>query len=69
MDVAFSYSDYTTHIKGITDFEQSSSNEQPEAVFSLEGNRLSRLHKGLNIMRLKNGKVVKVMKGLQTFEN
>ena len=69
MDVAFSYSDYTTHIKGITDFEQSSSNEQPEAVFSLEGNRLSGLHKGLNIMRLKNGKVVKVMKGLQTFEN
>ena len=69
MDVAFSYSDYNTHIKGITDFEQSSSNEQPEAVFSLEGNRLSRLHKGLNIMRLKNGKVVKVMKGLQTFEN
>ena len=69
MDVAFSYSDYNTHIKGITDFEQSSSNEQPEAVFSLEGTRLSRLHKGLNIMRLKNGKVVKVMKGLQTFEN
>ena len=69
MDVAFSYSDYNTHIKGITDFEQSSSNEQPEAVFSLEGNRLSRLHKGLNIMRLKNGKVVKVMKDLQTFEN
>lgn len=69
MDVAFSYSDYTTHIKGITDFEQSSSSEQPETIFSIEGNRLSKPHKGLNIMRLNNGKIVKVMKGLQTFEN
>lgn len=69
MDVAFSYSDYTTHIKKITDFEQSSSNEQPETIFSIEGNRLSKPHKGLNIMRLNNGKIVKVMKGLQTFEN
>lgn len=69
MDVAFSYSDYTTHIKKITDFEQSSSNEQPETIFSIEGNRLSKPHKGLNIMRLNNGKIVKVMKGMQTFEN
>lgn len=69
MDVAFSYSDYTTHIKGITDFEQSSSSEQPETIFSIEGNRLSKPHKGLNIMRLNNGKIVKVMKGMQTFEN
>jgi len=69
MDVAFSYSDYATHIKGITDFEQSSSNEQPETIFSIEGNRLSKPHKGLNIIRLNNGKIVKVMKGLQTFEN
>lgn len=69
MDVAFSYSDYTTHTKGITDFEQSSSNEQPETIFSIEGNRLSKPHKGLNIMRLNNGKIVKVMKGMQTFEN
>lgn len=69
MDVAFSYSDYTTHIKGITDFEQSSSSEQPETIFSIEGNRLSKPHKGLNIIRLNNGKIVKVMKGMQTFEN
>lgn len=69
MDVAFSYSDYTTHIKKITDFEQSSSNEQPETIFSIEGNRLSKPHKGLNIIRLNNGKIVKAMKGLQTFEN
>ena len=69
MDTTFSYSDYVATIKGIVDIDSQADNQTPEAFFSPDGRRLEKPHKGLNIIRLKNGKVVKVMDGLQTFAN
>lgn len=67
-DVAFSYDHYST--TGLIEVDDSSvDDQQPEAIFAPDGKRLSELRKGLNIIRLKNGKVVKAIKGLQTFEN
>ena len=68
-DVAFSYSDYATSIKGIIDVDDKSDDQTPEAIFSPDGKRLEKPRKGLNIIRLKNGKVVKTVDGLQTFAN
>lgn len=68
-DVSFSYSDYDTAIKGISDLEESEKASQPESIFAPDGKRLEKPRKGLNIMRLKNGKVVKTVDGLQTFAN
>ena len=67
-DTAFSYDHYST--TGIIDIKDSSiDGQQPEAIFAPDGKRLEELRKGLNIIRLKNGKVLKVVKGVQTFEN
>ena len=69
MDMTFSYSDYTTAIKGIIDIDNGVGDQTPEAIFAPDGKRLAKPHKGLNIIRLKNGKVVKVIDGVQTFAN
>ena len=69
IDVAFSYSDYATSIKGIIDVDDKSDDQTPEAIFSPDGKRLEEPRKGLNIIRLKSGKVVKTVDGLQTFAN
>ena len=67
-DVAFSYDHYST--TGIIEVGDSSADDQkPETIFAPDGKRLAKPHKGLNIIRLKNGKVVKMMDGLQTFAN
>ncbi len=67
-DTAFSYDHYST--TGIIDIKDSSvDGQQPEAIFAPDGKRLEKMRKGLNIIRLKNGKVLKVIKGVQTFEN
>ena len=67
-DEAFSYNHYST--TGIVEVEDSSvDRQQSEAIFSPDGKRLSRLRKGLNIIRLKDGRVIKVVDGLQTFAN
>ena len=67
-DVAFSYDHYST--TGIIEVGNSSADSQkPETIFAPDGKRLAKPHKGLNIIRLKNGKVVKMMDGLQTFAN
>ena len=68
-DIAFSYSDYATSIKGIIDVDDKSDDQTPEAIFSPDGKRLEEPRKGLNIIRLKSGKVVKTVDGLQTFAN
>ena len=69
MDQTFSYSDYSTAIKGIMDIDNEVGDQTPEAIFAPDGKRLEKPHKGLNIIRLKNGKVVKVIEGVQTFAN
>ena len=69
IDVAFSYSDYATSIKGVIDVDDKSDDQTPEAIFSPDGKRLEKPRKGLNIIRLKSGKVVKTVDGLQTFAN
>ena len=66
-DVAFSYSDYATEIKGIIERNSEADDVQPEAIYSPDGKRLMKPHNGLNIMRLKNGKRVKTVKGFANF--
>ena len=67
-DEAFSYDHYST--TGIIEMEKTSVDEQqPDVIFAPDGKRLEKPSKGLNIIRLKNGKVIKFVKGLQTFAN
>ena len=66
-DVAFSYSDYATEIKGIIERNSEVDDVQPEAIYSPDGKRLMKPHNGLNIMRLKNGKRMKTVKGFANF--
>ena len=67
-DVSFSYANFSS--SGIIEMENfSADSQQPEAIFSPDGKRLSQPRKGLNIIRLKDGKVVKIVDGLQTFAN
>ena len=67
-DVSFSYANFSS--SGIIEMENfSADSQQPEAIFSPDGKRLSKPRKGLNIVRLKDGKVVKIVDGLQTFAN
>ena len=67
-NVAFSYANFSS--SGIIEMENFSADSQhPEAIFSPDGKRLSQPRKGLNIIRLKDGKVVKIVDGLQTFAN
>ena len=67
-DEAFSYDHYST--TGIIEVEDSDvDSQQSEAIFAPDGKRLTEPRNGLNIIRLKNGKVIKTVKGLQTFAN
>ena len=67
-DTAFSYDHYSS--TGIISIDNSADgSQQPEAIFAPDGKRLLQTRKGLNIIRLKNGKVIKVIDGLQTFAN
>ena len=67
-DEAFSYDHYST--TGIVELEDSSvGGRLPEVIFAPDGKRIGKLRKGLNIIRLKNGKVVKTVMGVQTFAN
>ena len=68
VDVAFSYDHYLA--AGIIELEDPSVDSQkPDAIFSPDGKRLSQPRKGLNIIRLKDGRVIKIVVGLQTFAN
>ena len=68
VNVAFSYDHYLA--AGIIELENPSVDSQkPEAIFSPDGKQLSQPRKGLNIIRLKDGRVIKIVDGLQTFAN
>ena len=67
-DEAFSYDHYST--TGIVEIDDSSvGGQQPEATFAPDGKRLDKPRNGLNIIRLRNGKVIKTVMGVQTFAN
>ena len=68
VNVAFSYDHYLA--AGIIELENPSVDSQkPEAIFSPDGKRLLRARKGLSIIRLKDGRVINIVDGLQTFAN
>lgn len=58
-NVAFSYDHYST--AGISTITTDADNK-PAAIFTIDGKRVSKLQKGLNIVRQKNGKTVKKLK-------
>ena len=59
-DVAFSYDNYNaTDIQDVTNVKQSN---QLKAIYTPDGRRLSKKQRGLNIVRMKNGRTVKVLK-------
>lgn len=59
-DVAFSYDNYTT--TGIPTINTEPVNNEPEAIFSVDGRQLQELQPGINIVRMQDGRVVKVRK-------
>ena len=67
--VRFNYSDYATSLDDMIIQNGETDGEQPEAIYSPDGKRRTEMRNGLNIIRLKNGKVIKLVKGLQTFAN
>jgi endonuclease I len=58
-DMAFSYDHYTT--TGIEDLIEDVKNDEPEAIYSPDGRRLQRLQRGLNIVRTKSRRTIKVL--------
>ena len=56
---AFSYDNYTSDIKAVS---QNDDGNKTESVHALDGRKLSKLHKGVNIVRKKNGRTRKVIK-------
>ena len=59
-NVAFSYDNYTT--TGIPTINTEPVNNNPEAIFSVDGRQLQELLPGINIVRMQDGRVVKVRK-------
>ena len=59
MDVAFSYDNYNS--TGITTLSLDE-NQEPEAIYSVDGKQLKQTQKGLNIIKMKNGTVKKILK-------
>lgn len=59
-NVAFSYDNYTT--TGIPTINTEPVNNNPEAIFSVDGRQLQELQPGINIVRMQDGRVVKVRK-------
>ena len=58
-DVAFSYDNYTTSIIAI---QENTQNSEPETIYAPDGKQLKEMHRGLNIVRKKDGNVIKIMK-------
>ena len=57
-DVAFSYDNNTTGITTLSLDE----NQEPEAIYSIDGKQLKQMQRGLNIVKMKNGTVKKILK-------
>ena len=58
-DVAFSYDHYST--TGIENLQEDVQNDEPEAFYSPDGRRLEKMQRGLNIVRTKSRRTIKVI--------
>lgn len=58
-DVAFSYDHYST--TGIENLQDDVQNDVPEAIYSPDGRRLEKMQRGLNIVRTKSRRTIKVV--------
>lgn len=59
MEVPFSYDNYNA--TGITTLSLDE-NQEPEAIYSIDGKQLKQTQRGLNIVKMKNGTVKKILK-------
>ena len=59
-DVAFSYDHFGE--TGIEELLEDVQNDEPEAIYSPDGRRLEKMHRGLNIVRTKSRRTIKVIK-------
>ena len=51
-----------TITSGIETIDNTAAHAVPEAIYTLDGKRISQLHRGLNIVRHGDGHIVKVLK-------
>ena len=58
-DVAFSYDHYST--TGIEDLQDDVQNDEPETIYSPNGIRLEKMQRGLNIVKTKSRRTIKVV--------
>lgn len=58
-DVAFSYDHYST--TGIENLQEDVQNDEPEAIYSPDGRRLEKMQRGLNIIKTKSRRTIKVI--------
>ena len=58
-DVAFSYDHYST--TGIEDLQDDVQNDEPEAIYSPNGIRLEKMQRGLNIVKTRSRRTIKVV--------
>ena len=58
-DVAFSYDHYST--TGIENVQDDALSEEPEAIYSPDGRQLEELQRGLNIIKTKSRRTIKVI--------
>ena len=58
-NVAFSYDHYST--TGIENLLENVQNDEPEAIYSPDGRRLEKMQRGLNIVRTKSRRTIKVI--------
>ena len=58
-EVAFSYDHYST--TGIENLQDDVQNDEPEAIYSPDGRRLEKMQRGLNIVRTKSRRTIKVV--------
>ena len=58
-DVAFSYDHYST--TGIENLQEDVQNDEPEAFYSPDGRRLEKMQRGLNIIKTKSRRTIKVV--------
>jgi endonuclease I len=59
-NVAFSYDHYS--ITGIENLQEDVQNDEPEAIYSPDGLRLEKMQRGINIVKTKSRRTIKVIK-------
>lgn len=62
MDVAFSYDNYGNPATGIIVIPEDEQDNNSEAIYAPDGKQLRAMRRGLNIVKKKDGRVIKVLK-------